>query len=230
MDLTEEEKAALRRLEKNVVRFRKRATIVRDSDRFRHVFIIQSGWAIRHRVEQKGGRQIFSFILPGDFTCLNAAFFKRATSTVMAITPIVASCCDPKQIREITRIHPRLGWAVARCNAHDQSILREHLVNIGRRTAHERVAHLLMETWRRLDAVGQATCDGYGMAINQEVIADAVGLSAVHVNRVLRRMRAEGLIDGGAPYARVIQICDVEGLRRAAGFDEGYLHFGDRIR
>jgi CRP-like cAMP-binding protein len=119
-------------------------------------------------------------------------------------------------------VDPTLAVALSWANAHEEAVLAERLASLGRRSAHERVAHLFCELWRRLHLLGLAEDDRFPLPITQEDLADTLGLSAVHINRTLRQLRSEGLIETGSNHVRVLSMA---GLEAIAGFEDGYLHF-----
>lgn len=184
-------------------------------------FLIQEGWALRARRLPDGRRQVINFLLPGDAFGLGALVLSQPDHAVSAITPVTVSPISPEALMGVMRDQPRLGAAILWSAAQEEAVLREHIVSIGRRTAYERVAHLLLELMHRLELVGLTDGPTYSMPLSQPVLADALGLSAVHINRTLRRLHQEGLI---TIQSRRIGILDYEGLRRAADFHRGFLH------
>jgi CRP-like cAMP-binding protein len=130
-----------------------------------------------------------------------------------------------KRMLEVMNDHPRIQRALWWATLVDEAILREWLVNIGQRDAYERVAHLFCELWARLSAVGLAAEDHFTLPLTQEELGDTVGLTAVHVNRTLQRMRAEGLIEF---HRKQLTIRDPRRLMDAAGFEPNYLHLERR--
>jgi CRP-like cAMP-binding protein len=184
-------------------------------------FMIQDGWALRFRLMPDGRRQVINFLLPGDAFGLGTLVLSRPDHNVSAITGVTVSPISPEAFMGLLRDHPRLGAAFLWSAAQEEAVLREHLVSIGRRSAYERVAHLLLELMHRLELVGRTADATYVMPLSQPLLADALGLSAVHVNRTLRRLQADGLI---SIQSRRIGILDYEALKRAADFHRGYLH------
>lgn len=206
------------------------ADIIRHGQPYKSILLLNSGWAVRYLVRGNGRRQIANFILPGDFMCLNATVLDHSDYDITAITPISYSEFDIEDVIGLIEKQPLLCAAIFWCTAREEAILLEHLVSIGRRTAYERVAHLLVELWRRLQILGLADGDSFEMPLTQELIADSVGLTSVHVNRMMRAMQSKNLITCEYRPVQRCRITDSRGLEEAAGFESGYLHFTEMPR
>jgi CRP-like cAMP-binding protein len=155
---------------------------------------ILSGWACRQRVLPDGRRQIFSFLLPGD----SLGFSRRPgpeLSTIAALTALETIDAGPVAEAMQTGAVPGIGRALAAIEPIEQTQLFDHMVRLGRQTAYERVAHLLLELQRRLEVVGLGDRQRFPMPLTQEILADALGLSIVHVNRTLQQLRRDRLIE-----------------------------------
>lgn len=206
--------------------------VIRAGEPYNGIYILNEGWAVRYRILADGSRQIANFILPGDFMCLNACIFTDAEFNVTTITPVQFSQFKTDDFVELTEQHPLMCAAMFWCSAREESILIEHLASIGRRTAYSRVAHLILELWRRLELIGQVEKSSSGgagtfeMPLTQQLIADSLGLSSIHVNRTLRALESDGyLACERRNSVRRLRISDIEGLTRAAGFDDEFLRF-----
>ncbi len=184
-------------------------------------FLIHEGWALRYRGMPDGRRQVINFLIPGDAFGLGALVLRRPDHNVAAITPITVSPIAPETLMALVREQPRVGAALLWSAAQEEAVLREHIVSIGRRTAYARVAHLLLELMHRLEQVDQAANGQFSVPLTQPLLADALGLSVVHVNRTLRRLQNDGLI---LVQSRHIAVLDYAALQRVAGFHLGYLH------
>jgi CRP-like cAMP-binding protein len=195
--------------------------LVREGERPERSCVILSGFAFRHKVTVEGARQIVSVHIPGDFIDLEAALLNVADHNVQALTRCEVAFIPRAALRELIIAHPRVGAAMWIDTLIDSSIFREWVVNVGRRDARSRIAHLLCEFARRLEVAGLAEEYGYELPMTQEQLADATGLTSVHVNRVLMALSREGLIERNK---RHIRIPHWESLRRVAGFSEVYLH------
>ncbi|MEN9408082.1 MAG: hypothetical protein RL216_56 [Pseudomonadota bacterium] len=183
-------------------------------------FVLISGWVASYRVLADGKRQIMDLHLPGDLIGLRSALLRTSDCTVEPITPIKA--CEllrSDTLFDFTRT-PRLATALLLDALQDQALINEHLVDLGRRSAGVRMAHFLLELGSRLRRVGMATCAGYDCPLSQYHLADALGLTAVHVNRVLRELREAGLLT----FQRSrVTYGNYDALVQYAGFETGYL-------
>jgi CRP-like cAMP-binding protein len=179
------------------------------------------GLAYRHKISADGSRQIVSIHIPGDFVDLEGSLLKVADHNVQALTRCDLAIVPRPAIREMLLAHPQVAFAMWIDTLIDASIFREWIMNIGRRDARERLAHIFCEFALRLETAGMGSTTGYELPMTQEQLADASGLTAVHVNRTLKAMDAEGLIKR---ERRFILIPDWERLRAVAGFSELYLH------
>ncbi len=191
-------------------------------------YILASGWVCSYKLLPGGSRQIVDFQIPGDFLGLRSVLFRTADHSIEPITRIEASEVLAPELLDAFNTTPRLAAAVLWAASRDEAMVVEHLVGIGRRDARERTAHFLLELGARLKLVGLATTEGYACPLSQYLLADALGLSAVHVNRVLRELREAGLMtfQHGA-----VTFQDFKGLVKLADFDLHYLdHDGPLLR
>ena len=195
--------------------------VVREGQQPDRSCLILSGLAYRHKVTVEGGRQIVSVHIPGDFVDLESALLNVADHNVQALTRCELAFVPRSAVRELIVAHPNVALAMWIDTLIDGAIFREWVVNVGRRDARSRIAHLLCEFARRLEAAGLADDYGYQLPMTQEQLADATGLTPVHVNRVLRGLEREGLIQRDRRY---VAIPNWEPMRRVAGFSELYLH------
>jgi CRP-like cAMP-binding protein len=224
--LDESDRQALRALPHRIQTLEPAAYVVREGERNDRSCLILSGYAYRHKVTVEGARQIVSVHIAGDFIDLEGALLNVADHNVQALTRCTMAFIPRETVRALVLSHPRVGLAMWVDTLIDGSIFREWVVNVGRRNARARIAHLLCEVARRLDAAGLADGDRYELPMTQEQLADAAGLTPVHVNRVLMTLAREGLIER---HRRFVAIPDWEALRRTAGFSELYLHL-DQVR
>ena len=186
----------------------------------RPAYILARGWACSYKNLRDGSRQIVDFQIPGDFLGLRSVLFRTADHNIVPITPIEASEVLQHDLIDAFSSTPRLATAVLWAASRDEAMVVEHLINIGRRDALERTAHFLLELGARLMLVGLATRDGYACPLSQYLLADALGLSAVHINRSLRQLRDKGLVtfrDGNVVFD------NFDGLVEMAEFDNTYL-------
>ncbi|MFD2237273.1 Crp/Fnr family transcriptional regulator [Aureimonas populi] len=195
--------------------------VVREGDRSQVVHVIIEGQAYRYKLLPDGRRQIIGYLVPGDFCDLFGFLLKRMDHSIAARTPCRVAHLTEEDILVLQK-RPMLARALWWSSLVDGAILREWLVNVGRRTADKRVAHILCELLMRLQVVGHAGPNSFRLSLSQTELADTVGLTTVSVNRAFQRLRQTGLI---SQTSRDITIPDVSALMDYAEFDATYLHF-----
>lgn len=183
-------------------------------------YVLASGWACSYKILPSGSRQIVDIQIPGDFLGLRSVLFRTADHNVEPITLVQASEIKQRDLLSVFAQTPRLATAVLWAASRDEAMVVEHLVDLGRRSATERMAHFLLELGARLRLVGLGDRGGYLCPLSQYLLADALGLSAVHVNRVLRELREDGMVT--FQKGRVV-FDDYDALVEYAGFDRTYL-------
>jgi CRP-like cAMP-binding protein len=218
--LSEGDQEAIAQVSRTVVDVPARRDAVREGDRARSVHLILSGWGCQYKALPDGRRQIVGFLLPGDFSGLNVYLLKRIDYSIGAITRMRIAEISPEQMEALRHDRPRLTEALRWEQLVHESIQREWTLNVGQRTAYQRIAHLLVEIYLRLRSVGLAQDNSCDFPIAQTDIADATGLTAVHVNRTLQELRREHLIDLERKRLRI----DLERLMDVAMFNPNYLH------
>jgi CRP-like cAMP-binding protein len=194
--------------------------LVHEGQSGQKVYVLQAGWACSYKDLPTGSRQIISFPIAGDCVGLRSALLRTADHSFEALTDAVVSVVDGAQMLQTFTEFPRLGAAILWAASRDEAMVVEHLVSIGRRSAIERTAHFFMELVERLNLVGAASKTEFECPLNQYVLADALGLSAIHVNRVLRQLRERELL---IVQRGKVTILDLRGLKELAGFRGGYL-------
>lgn len=219
--LSPDEHAALRRISRIQRRVEPRADLIREGDESRFVHLVLSGWGCRHKTLPDGRRQVLAFLLPGDFCNLNMYLLKEMDHSVGAITRLCVAEIARDEIEAATAASPRLAAALWWHELEQAAIQREWTLNVGQRSALERVAHLFVELFLRLRAVGLTEGDSCDFPLTQCDIADAIGVSSVHVNRVIQELRRAGLVVLGG---RTLTIPDLPALKQAALFNPKYLH------
>ena len=157
-------------------------------------YILASGWACSYKSLPGGTRQIVDVQIPGDFLGLRSVLFRTADHNVVPITPVQASEVGQRDLIAAFSQTNRLATAVLWAASRDEAMVVEHLINLGRRDAAERTAHFLLELAARLRLVGLGDKTGFACPLSQNLLADALGLSAVHINRVLRELREAGMV------------------------------------
>jgi CRP-like cAMP-binding protein len=164
---------------------------------------ILSGWASRQRILPDGRRQIFGFLLPGDAIGLNRN--GAALASVVALTAMETIDAEPILDAVEAGRTPGLARALAAIEPIEQKGQLDHMVRLGRQTAYERVAHFLLDLQRRLEIAGLGDSQRFPLPLTQEIMADALGLSIVHVNRTLQQLRRERLIELRAGVALLLE-------------------------
>lgn len=186
-------------------------------------YILASGWVCSYKIQPDGSRQIVDFQIPGDFLGLRSVLLRTSDHSFEPIMDIQAAEVFTTDLLKAFADTPRLATAIFWAASRDEAMVVEHLVNIGRRDANVRVAHFLLELGSRLELVGMGGKEGYDCPLTQYHLADALGLSAIHVNRVLRHLRERGLVtfrDGRVAFH------NHQGLVELADFDATYLDQG----
>ena len=220
VSLSEKEISFLKSLQRNTFSVEKGGEFIRDGETWDKTFILQKGWAIRYVILSSGRRQILGFVLPGDILGLHINFCRTASYSASALTPIQLAVVDPAGIMEICEKYPLLGAGLNWCTAREFAILGDHAVRLGRMSALERLAHLLLELWYRADLVGEIKGDWMALPMTQEDLADTLGLSLVHLNRTLRKMRHENLISLVKHHVR---LNNIEKLMSMTEFNTSHL-------
>jgi CRP-like cAMP-binding protein len=195
--------------------------LVREGSTPDHCILLLSGLAYRHKITLEGARQIVSIHVPGDFLDLEGTLLQVADHNIQVLVRSEIALIAKPDLYALIDSHPRIARALWVDTLIDAAIFREWVVNIGRRDARERLAHLFCEVARRLQVAGLGSTSNYELPMTQEQLADATGLTPVHVNRTLRAMEAESLIRRDR---RHVAIPSWERLRSVAGFSELYLH------
>lgn len=200
-------------------------TIVRAGEELNYSTLLVDGLIGRYKDLKNGQRQITHVHVAGDFADLHGFTLKRLDHSLLALTPCTIARASHVRLREITEKHAHLTRIMWFSTNVDAAIHREWEVSLGRRSAIQRAAHLFCELHVRLGAVGLADDDGYKLALSQAELAECLGLTPVHVNRVLRELRERALVEFRSGR---VSFRDLEGLKRLAEFDPGYLYLDTR--
>lgn len=220
-ELTGDDRGRLEDLVGRSRRVEARSDVISDGDIPGDVHLILEGFACRYKIMPDGRRSIMAYLVPGDFCDLHVAILGSMDHSIGTMTACTLVEIPRATIEELSAKHPQIMRAMWWATLVDEATLRHWLVNIGRRPADQRLAHLLCEFYVRLNAVGVAGDRSYQLPLTQEDIADTLGISTVHVNRVLQRLRAKGLV---TLQSRALTIPDYGRLEAFADFDPAYLH------
>ncbi|MCW5626125.1 MAG: Crp/Fnr family transcriptional regulator [Burkholderiales bacterium] len=212
---TTEEIAFIQQFKRSERRVSTGDAIVRQGVTSNELYTLLSGWAFRHKSLPDGRRQILNFLLPGDFIGLQQQMAEAAPHGVEALTDARLCVFRSDDLWSLYREFPSLGYDITWLASHEELIVDDGLLSVGRRTAMEGVAMLLIHLYKRAVSVGQTIDDGVPFPIRQHHIADALGLSLVHTNRTLRRLRQLGLyrIDDN-----ILRLPKPNALQRLAGY------------
>jgi CRP-like cAMP-binding protein len=223
--LAPEERQAIQSLPVKTRVLQPRQDIVRDGDKPSQCCVLLSGWACRYKIIGEGRRQIFSFHIPGDIPDLQSLHIHTMDHSLCTLTEATVAFIPHESMRDLTARFPGVAAILWRDTLIDAAIFREWMIGMGRRSAFERIAHLFCELYLKLQAVGQAGSYRCPLPITQIDIGDALGLSNVHVNRVLQEMRGKSLITLRS-NTLVLEAWDE--LNRVSEFDPTYLHLEKR--
>ncbi|MBC9032137.1 Crp/Fnr family transcriptional regulator [Sphingomonas sp. JC676] len=198
-----------------------RYDLIREGDKPGPVFVMLEGWACRYKLLPEGGRQIMAFMMPGDFCDMHVAVLDEMDHSIATLTPARVAAVPRGQMERLIETNPAITHAFWWSQLVDEGTLRAWIVSMGRRGSVERVAHLMCEIYVRARNIGLEHGTLVEFPLTQIVLADALGLTPVHVNRVLRKLRLEGIMEIGRGK---LVISDPGKLARIAGFDDNYLH------
>lgn len=216
VDLADADINAIRSILEEQRQIRKRADIVVQGYKYRKLCFIDTGVAIRYKLLHNGKRQILGVLLPGDIIGFPASFYERANFSIAAITDMSIQGCSFEAFMQASCKRPLLAMALLWLAVEETATYADHIIDTGRRAPFERVAHFFLELHSRLKAVGNATSNTFELPLSQEEIGDVLGLSAPHINRVLRRLREDGLV---TIDAHMVALNDMEALQAMTQFE-----------
>lgn len=203
-----------------------RRDLIREGDRPGPIFVILEGWACRYKILPSGTRQILAYLMPGDCCDLNIGLLAEMDHSIQTVAPCRVVAIDRPVMDEIVDSHAAVAKAMYISQLIDEGTMRAWITSMGRRSSIERVAHLMCELYLRARNVGLADSDALVMPLSQVMLADSLGMTPVHINRVLGKLREEGAM---ALRRGSLRITDPSKLNEIAGFDENYLHRRLRI-
>jgi CRP-like cAMP-binding protein len=225
--LSDEEKQALAGAVARVKQARMDEDLMREGDRPSESTLLFEGFAARYKLLRNGRRQITALHIPGDFVDLHSFLLKTMDHGVVALTPCRVGLVPHSTLREITETHLHLGRLLWLSTLIDAAIHREWLVAMGRRPALSQIAHLLCELFLRLQVVGLTQYMSFELPLTQAELGDVLGLSTVHVNRVIQQLRADGLVTWSE---HKIVLEDWVRLQEVAEFDPTFLNLDNEPR
>lgn len=219
--LTAADASALENATSRPRRYVARQDLIREGDETGPVFVVLEGWACRYKILPSGTRQIMAFLMPGDCCDLHIKLLAEMDHGIQAITTTMVAMVAQPQMQAMMRDHPNIAQAMYIAQLIDEGIMRAWIVSMGRRSSSERVAHLICELYLRARNIGLTGDGEFSLPLSQLVLADALGMTAVHINRVLKELRLAGAM---ALKRGCVIILDPVKLIQIAGFDENYLH------
>jgi CRP-like cAMP-binding protein len=192
------------------------ATLLHEGYSSDYLYTLLSGWMFRYKSLPDGRRQVLKFLLPGDFIGLQASVFHGAQHTIETLSDAVLCVFPRKKLWSLYSDQPGLGFDVTWLAAREEKFLDDNLLSIGRRTAVERMAYLVMHLYRRAKELNLVKDMTFSTPINQQHLADTLGLSIVHTNKTIRKLRDKGVI---VWRDRLLMIKDEEGLALMAKYE-----------
>jgi CRP-like cAMP-binding protein len=203
-----------------------RRDLIREGDRPGPVFVVLEGWACRYKVLPNGTRQVLAYLMPGDSCDLHIGLLAEMDHNIQTITPARIATIERAEMDAIVDRHPRIAKALYIAQMIDEGTMRAWITSMGRRTSIERVAHLMCELYLRARNIGLTDAPHLEVPLSQLLLADSLGMTPVHLNRVLKRLRLSGAM---TLKRGSLLIADPLMLTEIAGFDENYLHRRLRI-
>lgn len=202
-------------------RYAQRKDLIREGDRPGHVFVILDGWACRYKILPSGTRQVLAFLMPGDCCDLHVGLLEQMDHCIQAITPALVATISRTEMDAMMSENPNIAKALYIAQLVDEGTMRAWITSMGRRSSIERVAHLMCELYLRARNIGLTSEPEFALPLSQTLLADSLGMTAVHLNRVLKELRLSGAM---TLQRGSLLISDAAKLVQIAGFDENYLH------
>jgi CRP-like cAMP-binding protein len=201
--------------------YRAKQDLIREGDATGPVFVMLDGWACRYKILPGGTRQIMAFLMPGDACDLHVDMLAQMDHGIQALTRATVATISKAKMGAMLRDRPNIARAMYTAQLIDEGVMRAWIVSMGRRSSIERVAHLMCELYIRARGIGLTTDDAMAFPLSQLVLADALGMTAVHINRVLKELREAGAV---TLRRGSLHILEPAKLVEIAGFDANYLH------
>jgi CRP-like cAMP-binding protein len=220
-NLSDADKAALEHATSRPRRYVARQDLIREGDEPGPMFVVLEGWACRYKILPSGARQIMAFLMPGDACDLHVKLLAEMDHSIQAVTPAIVATVGRDEMSDLMHRHPNIATAMYSAQLVDEGIMRAWIVSMGRRSSTERVAHLICELYLRARNLKLTDQGEFALPLSQLILADALGMTAVHINRVFKDLRLSGAM---ALKRGSVTILDPVRLVQIAGFDENYLH------
>lgn len=221
VELTVEEVTAIEAVTAHPKRFAAKQDLIREGDQPGPVLVMIDGWAYRYKILPNGMRQVTAFLMPGDACDLHVGMLSQMDHSIQTLTAARVAMISRHEMNVMMRDHPGVTRALYAAQLADEGTLRAWIVSMGRRTSTERVAHLMCELYLRARWIGLVEEEEFTLPASQIVLADALGMTPVHINRILRELRLAGTM---TLKRGSLHILDPQKLANIAGFDENYLH------
>jgi CRP-like cAMP-binding protein len=221
VELSAADRRAVAAATANPRRYAAKQDLIREGDEPGPVFVVLEGWACRYKILPSGTRQIMAFLMPGDACDLHANMLAEMDHGIQAITSATVAQVSRAEMQRLMHGHPSFARAMYIAQLVDEGIMRAWIVSMGRRSSIERVAHLMCELYLRARGIGLTDGAEFVLPLSQIILADALGMTPVHINRVLRDLRVMGAVELSRGSLSVINSMK---LVQVAGFDENYLH------
>jgi CRP/FNR family transcriptional regulator len=219
VELTPSERTALGRLEERERVLRRNMTLQRENDRAGEMFVLLKGKMMSSVLLDDGSRQILRFHFAGDLLAMTNMIYGNATETITALGDCVVAPFDRSVLSDLMLAQPRIAALILTCNQIERAALTDRLAALGRTSAKARVAAILLEIRNRMQMLDQSTPGSFVLGLTQEEIGDATGLTAVHVNRMLRQLEDEKIISRDAGRIRFL---NEHKMARAANYVDRY--------
>ncbi len=219
--LAPDEVAALRAATAHPKKFPARRDLIREGDKPGPVFVVLEGWACRYKILPNGSRQVLAFLMPGDCCDLHIGLLEEMDHGIQTVTSALVATIGREEMDAMMERHPGIARSMYIAQLVDEGTMRAWITSMGRRTSVERVAHLMCELYIRGFNIGLTRDQKFALPVSQLLLADSLGMTPVHLNRVLRELRLTGSMSLGRGS---LMINDPVKLTQIAGFDENYLH------
>ena len=220
-DVRRDDLLALGTLPYTLRHYRENQTVLRDGDRTNECCLIADGFCVRSKTIADGKRQILSIQIPGDLPDLQTLHLATMDHDLVALSDCTLAFISHAAIRDLIRSRPTIGDILWRGTLVDAAVFREWIVNVGQRAAHNRLAHLIVELRERVRQIGRVSGNTFAMPLTQEQLGEALGVTSVHTNRILRQLRIDGVVE---LQRGMVKILNESKLQKLAQFDGRYLH------